>query len=85
MNRRVGMITLDGEREVAFGEDDEVRIVLEPDAVRTVDAEACMDSAARHCLFRHDERRALDEPLSGSVRRGGEYDGVDKSTEDGWK
>ena len=59
---RAGMIALDGEREIAFGEDDEVRIVLEPDAVRTVDVEACMDYAARHGLFRRDERRALDEP-----------------------
>ena len=59
---RAGMIALDGEREVAFGEADEVRIVLEPDAVRTVDVEACMDYAARRGLFRRGERRALDEP-----------------------
>ena len=57
---RAGMIALDGEREVGFGEDDEVRIVLEPDAVRTVDVEACMDYAARNGLFRVDEGRALD-------------------------
>ena len=57
---RAGMIALDGEREVGFGEDDEVRIVLEPDAVRTVDVEACMDYAARHGLFRVGERRALE-------------------------
>ncbi|MCY4451647.1 MAG: NAD(+)/NADH kinase [Immundisolibacterales bacterium] len=56
---RAGMIALDGEREVGFGEDDDVRIVLEPDAVRTVDVEACMDYAARNGLFRRDERRAL--------------------------
>ena len=56
---RAGMIALDGEREVGFGEDDEVRIVLEPDAVRTVDVEACMDYAARNGLFRTDERRAF--------------------------
>ena len=56
---RAGMIALDGEREVGFGEDDEVRIVLEPDAVRTVDVEACMDYAARNGLFRVDE---ADEP-----------------------
>ena len=55
---RAGMIALDGEREVGFGEDDEVRIVLEPDAVRTVDVEACMDYAARHGLFRVDESHA---------------------------
>ena len=55
---RAGMIALDGEREVAFGDDDEVRIVLEPDAVTTVDVEACMDYAARNGLFRRDERRA---------------------------
>ncbi len=57
---RAGMIALDGEREVGFGEDDEVRIVLEPDAVRTVDVEACMDYAARNGLFRVGERRALE-------------------------
>lgn len=57
---RAGMIAFDGEREVGFGEDDEVRIVLEPDAVRTVDVEACMDYAARNGLFRLGERRALE-------------------------
>ena len=51
---RAGMIALDGEREVGFGEGDEVRIVLESDAVRTVDVEACMDYAARNGLFRVD-------------------------------
>ena len=56
---RAGMIALDGEREVGFGEDDEVRIVLEPDAVRTVDVEACMDYAARNGLFRVDGHRTL--------------------------
>ena len=64
---RAGMIALDGEREVGFGEDDEVRIVLEPDAVRTVDVEACMDYAARRGLFRVGERRAF-EAASGSGR-----------------
>ena len=57
---RAGMIALDGEREVGFGEDDEVRIVLESDAVRTVDVDACMDYAARNGLFRVDGHRALD-------------------------
>ena len=57
---RAGMIALDGEREVGFDEDDEVRIVLEPDAVRTVDVEACMAYAARNGLFRVDEHRALE-------------------------
>lgn len=57
---RAGMIALDGEREVGFGEDDEVRVVLEPDAVRTVDVEACMDYAARNGLFRRGERCVLD-------------------------
>ena len=55
---RAGMIAFDGEREVGFGEDDEVRIVLEPDAVRTVDVAACMDYAARNGLFRVDGNRA---------------------------
>ena len=60
---RAGMIALDGEREVGFGEDDEVRIVLEPDAVRTVDVEACMDYAARHGLFRVDGHRGPEAAL----------------------
>ena len=61
---RAGMIALDGEREVGFGEDDEVCIVLEPDAVWTVDVEACMDYAARHGLFR------VDAPHAPEVRDG---------------
>ena len=60
---RSGMIALDGEREVGFGEDDEVRIVLEPDAVRTVDVEACMVYAAQHGLFRRDAPRSLGAEL----------------------
>ena len=69
---RAGMIALDGEREVGFGEDDEVRIVLEPDAVRTVAVEACMDYAARNGLFRVDEHRALDaaRPPGGGAAGG---------------
>ena len=64
---RAGMIALDGEREVGFDEDDEVRIVLEPDAVRTVDVEACMDYAARNGLFRVHEHRALEAALQPSA------------------
>ena len=59
------MIALDGEREVGFGEDDEVRIVLEPDAVRTVDVKACMDYAARNGLFRVDGPRGQDARSPG--------------------
>ena len=62
---RAGMIALDGEREVGFGEDDEVRIVLEPDAVRTVDVKACMDYAARNGLFRVDGPRGQDARSPG--------------------
>ena len=62
---RAGMIALDGEREVGFGEDDEVRIVLEPDAVRTVDVKACMDYAARNGLFRVDGPRGHDARSPG--------------------
>ncbi len=57
---RAGMIALDGEREVGFGEEDEVSVVLEPDAVRTVDVPACMDYAARNGLFRVGGRRVLE-------------------------
>ena len=59
------MIALDGEREVGFGEDDEIRIVLETDAVRTVDVGACMDYAARNGLFRVDEPRGPDARAPG--------------------
>ena len=62
---RAGMIALDGEREVGFGEDDDVRIVLEPDAVRTIDVEACMEYAARNGLFRRGAGRAPAEPPGG--------------------
>ena len=62
---RAGMIALDGEREVGFGEDDEIRIVLETDAVRTVDVGACMDYAARNGLFRVDEPRGQDARAPG--------------------
>ena len=65
---RAGMIALDGEREIGFGEDDEVRIVLEPDAVRTVDVEACMDYAARNGLFRVDEADERRSALAGTPR-----------------
>ena len=65
---RAGMIALDGEREVGFGEDDEVRIELEPDAVRTVDVEACMDYAARNGLFRVDEADGRRSALPGTPR-----------------
>ena len=60
---RAGMIALDGEREVGFGEDDEVRITLEPDAVRTVDVAGCMDYAARNGLFRVDGHRTAGMAL----------------------
>lgn len=47
-----GSIALDGEREFAFDENDEVSITLETDAFRTVNVSACMQYAARKGLMR---------------------------------
>ncbi len=48
---RVGSIALDGEREVTFGEDDEIRVTLRSCAFRTIDVEACMAHAASQGCF----------------------------------
>jgi hypothetical protein len=47
-----GTIALDGERELSFSRGDEVSIMLETDAFRTVNVSACMHYAARRGLMR---------------------------------
>ena len=47
-----GSIALDGERELSFDEGDDVAIVLETNAFRTVNVSACMQYAAKHGLMR---------------------------------
>ena len=47
-------LALDGERELTFGEADEVSIRLEVDAFRSVNVSACMAWAAGRGLFAHD-------------------------------
>ncbi|MDP9136602.1 MAG: NAD(+)/NADH kinase [Pseudomonadota bacterium] len=47
-----GTIALDGERELSFSPEDDVSIVLETDAFRTVNVSACMHYAARQGLMR---------------------------------
>ena len=47
-----GSIALDGEREIEFGEEDEVSVTLENDTFRTLDVEGVMARAARENLLR---------------------------------
>ena len=49
-----GAFALDGERELTFGEADEVGIRLEVDAFRSVNVSACMACAAGRGLLAHD-------------------------------
>ena len=46
-----GVLALDGEREVAFGPDDRVAVVLEPDGPLTVEVPKAMELAARSGLL----------------------------------
>lgn len=63
-----GSIALDGEREVAFGERDEVQVTLRAAAFRTVDVAACMAHAAvKGLLVEPAERLAhLNHQQGGS-------------------
>ncbi len=56
-----GSIALDGERELTFGEADDVSIRLEIDAFRTVRVSHCMAFAARHGLLVHQSRSPCHE------------------------
>ena len=46
-----GVVALDGEREIAFGPDDRVAVVLEPEGPFTVDVPRAMELAAREGLL----------------------------------
>jgi len=46
-----GVVALDGERELEFGDRDEVTVTLEKDAFKTVNVRACMHHAATHSLM----------------------------------
>lgn len=54
-----GSLALDGERELTFGEIDDVSIRLQADAFRTVNVPDCMAYAARHGLLTCAGREAL--------------------------
>ncbi len=47
-----GIVALDGEREMPFDANDQVRIILRHNAFSTVDVARCMQIAAREGLFR---------------------------------
>ena len=46
-----GVVALDGEREIAFGPDDRMAVVLEPDGPLTVEVPRAMELAARRGLL----------------------------------
>ena len=47
-----GMIALDGEREIDFGPEDQVKVTLVQNAFKTIDVSACMQYAVKTGLFR---------------------------------
>ncbi|WP_321797186.1 ATP-NAD kinase family protein [Caballeronia sp. J97] len=52
VKQRTGIVALDGERELAFGPDDEVTVTLRENAFRSIDVAACMRYAAASGLMR---------------------------------
>ena len=54
-----GVVALDGEREVAFGPEDRVAVVLEPDGPLTVEIPRAMELAARSGLLEHAAQMRL--------------------------
>lgn len=61
-----GSIAVDGEREVTFGEDDEVLVTLREGAFRTIDIEACMTYAAEHgCFVEQGEQQTKMKRVKG--------------------
>lgn len=52
VKQRTGIVALDGERELAFGPDDEVTVTLHENAFRSIDVAACMRYAAASGLMR---------------------------------
>ncbi len=51
-----GSIALDGEREMSFSENDDVKIELVTQAFRTVNVGGCMQYAATHGLMRREKK-----------------------------
>ncbi len=51
VRQRQGIVALDGERELAFGPDDEVIVPLRENAFRSIDVAACMRHAAASGLM----------------------------------
>jgi predicted polyphosphate/ATP-dependent NAD kinase len=51
---RAGSIALDGERELSFSEKDDVSVMLEKNAFRTVNVSACMHYAVKKGLMRSE-------------------------------
>lgn len=62
-----GTLALDGERELTFGDGDQVSIRLSTDSFRTINVSRCMAYAARHGLL----TRAADERLRSAQKQGG--------------
>jgi hypothetical protein len=48
------MIALDGEREIDYGPEDQVKVTLVQNAFNTIDVSACMRYAGEKRLFRAD-------------------------------
>jgi predicted polyphosphate/ATP-dependent NAD kinase len=58
-----GSIALDGERELAFSENNRVKVTLEENAFRTIDVPASMHYAARHGLLQRATRPELQRSV----------------------
>ena len=56
-----GVVALDGEREIAFGPDDRMAVVLEPDGPFTVEVPRAMALAARSGLLEQGAAARLQE------------------------
>lgn len=61
VRQRAGIVALDGERELAFGPQDEVTVTLHEHAFRSIDVAACMRYAARTRLMRSASTPFLTE------------------------
>ena len=54
LSPKSGMIALDGEREIDYGPEDQVKVTLVQNAFNTIDVSACMRYAGEKRLFRAD-------------------------------
>jgi NAD+ kinase len=62
VQHRAGIVALDGERELAFGEHDEVFVTLHENAFKSIDVAACMSYAAGAHLMRSLVGKGLPVP-----------------------